>query len=352
MKKKLAVFLSAAVLSILAAMGSFAAPSAEVPSLFHNDEAWYKDEMAPALFRDGEFYVPSDFIAMFDYISFTTVRNGENLLLTNSNTGDYISILYSRHAACANGKILENVSIFRENGYYYLNAEFIAENLGLFVEYSDGNKSEESSLRFYDQSHVMDFDELLGAYAGEQEETEEAEETEPMETEPEKEPGEHPTHIFLVCRDDGAEGEVLAWSIAERLGFEYTMFLTPTSEELEEIEMNDAVGLSVSSAAEAEEINDRLESLFCRRTHLVLSTGSDTEDNKLSRAGYYILKPVFAVDRTTDASVLFRQLAEYGETHDYVTVLLGNVWQSETLLLLLGQLDQEAYRIGKIHGAD
>ncbi len=350
MKKRLLVLLSAAFLGVLAAVGIFASPSSGVPSLFHNDEAWYKDEIAPALYRDGEFYVPSDFIAMFDYISFTTVRDGENLLLTNGNTGDYISILYSAQAACANGKILENVSIFRENGYYYLNAAFVAENLGLFVEYSDGEKAEDSSLRFYDDNHIMDFDELLGAYAGE---TEEFAETEaPAESEPAKveEPAENVTYIFLICKDSGETGEVLAWSIADRLGFEYSTFLTPSSDIAAWMMGNSSVGLAVSSAAEAEEINDRMESVFYRRTHLVLSTGNDGEDNKLTKAGYYILKPIFEVNRTTDAPVMLQRIVEYGATHDYVTVVLGNVWQSETLLMQLSQLDGETYKIGGIPG--
>lgn len=352
MKKWTAVIAAAAILCAVFAVGIFASPSDNVPSLFHNDEAWYKDEMAPALFRDGRFYVPSDFIAMFDYISFTTLRDGENLLLTNSDTGDYISILASQRAACANGVILEEVSIFRENGYYYLDTEFICDHLGLFVEYSREANEADRSVRIYDNTRMMTFDELLDAYAREQEAETEAkpEETAAESTAPEKNPQDRPTRIYLLCRDASGTEDVLAWSLAERLGFTCTMLLSEESDEIGKVDMNNAVILSVSDAAEAESLNGRLESMYCRRSHFVLSTGDEAEDKTLSRRGYYVMKPDFTVEKSTDASVVFGKLLDYSETHDTVTVLLGNVWQSETLLLLLSELDGAKYDIGAIPG--
>ena len=75
-------------------------------------------------------------------------------------------------------------------------------------------------------------------------------------------------------------------------------------------------------------------------------------DKLLARRGYYILKPDFTVDRTTDASVVLRKIEEYGETRDYITVFLGNVWQTETLLMQLAELDEKDYRIGEIPGSN
>ena len=80
------------------------------------------------------------------------------------------------------------------------------------------------------------------------------------------------------------------------------------SELLFEADMNLALGLIAADAEESEEVNQNLEALFFRKSHLILSTGKDQEDKALARAGYYILKPDFSVDKTTDASVLFRHI--------------------------------------------
>ena len=342
--------LLAAVL-VCAGMAAAASPRDNGPSLFHNDEAWYKDETAPALYADGRFYIPSDILTMFDYISFTTIRNGENLLLTNSGTGDYLSILFKQQAACANGEILEDVIVFSTNGTYYLDAEFAAEHLGLFVEYSREENPAERSVRIYDNTRIMGFEELFEAYAGDRDaETDSsAEET---EEEVPKEPihENRPTRIFLVCGEAGKEDKVSALETAERLGFTCSLFLSADSELLFEADMNLALGLIAADAEEAEEVNRNLESLFYRKSHLILSTGKDEEDKALARAGYYILKPDFSVDKTTDASVLFRHITSYAEGRDYVTVWLGNVWQSETLLMMFAELDEREYMIGEIPG--
>lgn len=357
MKKKTAVVLVLAIACFALTLSVIASSAKNVPTLFHNDEAWYKDEMAPAVFEDGKFYVPSDFLAMFDYISFTTVRDGENLLLTNSETGGYISILHSLRAACANGEIMEDIRIFRENGYYYLDVELVAEHLGLYVEYSREADASERSVRVYDNTRIMGFEELLAAYdGGEAEETGTIGEDDPdglfpAETEPgETVPGEKPTRIFLVCTDSREGDRVSAVETVQRLGFTCSLFLDGESEWLREVDMNKGLGLSVTSLEEAEELNGTLDSLFCRKSHIVLSTGNDGEDQRLSRAGYFILKPDFIVNNTTDASVVLRKIEEYTETREYITVLLGNVWQTETLLMEFAKLDGNEYKIGEIPG--
>ena len=58
------------------------------------------------------------------------------------------------------------------------------------------------------------------------------------------------------------------------------------------------------------------------------------------------------MDRTTDASVVLRKIEEYGKTREYITVFLGNVWQTETLLMQLAELEEKDYRIGEIPGSN
>lgn len=347
--KSVSVVITVFLLSAVFGTASFSAPADDAPTLFHNDEAWYKDEIAPALLKDGILHVPSDFISMFDYITFTTESEGENLLFANVQTGDYISILYSARAACVNGRIIEGVSIFREHGYYYLDVEFLCDNLGLLVEYSGEESITDRSVRVYDDERMMDFDTLLAMY---DEEEPEAVPDEPVE-EPEK-PDEgadySPTRIYLICRDTAKSDIVLAWSLADRYGFDYSLFLTAESENIGAFDLSREIGLSAASLEEADRLNERIADVFRQKSHLVLTTGDDAVDSQLSAAGYYILKPDFTVERTTDAYHMFGEIVKHAAAYEYVVVLLGDVWQSETLLRYLDGLDKNYYSIGKIDG--
>lgn len=329
---------------LLAAFGAVSVFADDVPTLFHNDEAWYKDEIAPVLLKDGILHVPSDFISMFDYITFTTEREGENLLFTNTQTGDYVSILYSERAACVNGRIMEDVSIFREHGYYYLDVEFICDNLNLMVEYSGGESITDRSVRIYDSDRMMTFEELLAMYDEEEPET--------VPDEPDRGADYSPTRIYLVCRDTTETEYVLAWSLADRYGFDYSLFLTAASENIADIDFSEEIGLSAVSLEEADSLNSRIENVFRKKTHLVLTTGDDAVDSQLSEAGYYVLKPDFSVERTTDAYQMYSEIVKYAAAYECVVVLLNDVWQSETLLRYLDTLDKSYYTIGKIDGVN
>lgn len=337
-----------AVLLLCATFGmtAFSASDRDAPTLFYNDEVWYKDEIAPALLRNGVVHVPGEFIAMLDSISLTTENDGDNFLFTNTETGDYVSILYSAGAACVNGRIVEGASLFRENGCCYLDVEFMCENLGLTTEYSDETAGASRSVRVSDGDNVMTFEELLAAYDS-------AEETSPPETTPEEDddaPDYSPTLIYLICRDTQDAQTVLARSLAERRGFSYSCFLTPETEDFSSLGKAREIGLSVASLEEAEALNDRLQEAFLQKTHLVLTTGDDEEDRRLEEAGYFVLTPDFTVRRTTDARVTFGEIIQFAATREVATVLLGDVWQSETLLAYLDELDKGYYRIGKING--
>lgn len=353
MKKTVTVVLAAVLCAVLG-LSVFSDSAHRVPSLFHNDEAWYKDEMAPALVRDGKWYVPCEVLSMFDYISTVSVRDGENLLFTNTETGDYLSVLVSQRAACVNGEIVEDVGVFLENRYCYIDAAFVCGCLGLEMEDSsgmaEGNKGI-SAIRIYDSSRMMSFEELFAAYTAEEEsipdETEESEDPAPAETEKEE---AHPVEIYLICGEERDDEPVSAQEIAERLGFSYSLFLSPGSGRITALDLNNAIGFRVSNFGEAEAMNGRLEALYCRRTHFVLSTRKDEEDKKLMRAGYYVMKPDFSVEKTTDAELVFESIVAFGEMRGYVTIFLGNVWQTETLLMKLAELDEEQYEIGRIPG--
>ncbi len=339
------------MISAVSAVVLFAVPADNVPTLFHNDEVWYKDETAPALLKDGVFHVPSDFIAMFDYITVTTERDGENLLFTNEQTGDYVSVLYISRAACVNGTVWEDISIFRENGYYYLDVDFVCGNLGLLVEYSDHENITDRSIRVYDEEKITDFVDLLASYSEKEEESTPAERPELPDMLPEV---DHRVRIRLICTASEETDGVIAWSIAEQLGFTYDAFLTAdfSLQTVMKTEGYASLGLAVATASEAEKANERLANLFFRKTHVVLSTGDEEEDALLGRRGYVVVKPDFSVSGTTDAAVMFNEIVAFAGKTGEAVIFLGDVWQSETLLLYLNSLNRTLYNIGALRETD
>lgn len=310
----------------------------DVPTLFHNDEAWYKDGVAPALMKGGILHAPGDVFAMLDGVTFTV--EGENLLFINENTGDYVSVLYSDQAACVNGRVTEHVSIFREGGYYYLDAAFLAESLGFTVEYAP---SPAMALRINDGTQKMAFDDLLSLYT----ETDDDAHAPPTSSVDED---FSPTQIYLICRDSAETSYVFAKSMADRYGFGYSLFLTPDSEITTHLSRTEETGLSVSSVSEADELNERLSAVYRQKSHLVLATGEDAVDHALTEAGYYVLTPDFTVSLSTDAQQMFLDIVRRAALEEYAVVLLDDVWQSETLLQYLDTLDKEFYHIGRIDG--
>ena len=55
-----------AVLALLIVPASVFAAVGDVPSLFHNDEEWYKDGLYPLAVRNGEYYIPAELFSMFE----------------------------------------------------------------------------------------------------------------------------------------------------------------------------------------------------------------------------------------------------------------------------------------------
>ena len=106
----------------------------KVPTLFYNDDAWYKDSSSPLVERGGEYFVPAEIFKMFDSISVTTPTS-DNLLIHNTETGEYISMLFSSQSAAVNGEIIRGVGLFRDSGAYYVNAETVGNAVGIKREY-------------------------------------------------------------------------------------------------------------------------------------------------------------------------------------------------------------------------
>ncbi len=70
---------------------------------------------------------------MFDSVTVTVPRE-DNLLIQNTATGWYLSVLFRDQTAAENGRILENVGVFRDSGMYYVEAVLACRAVGLETE--------------------------------------------------------------------------------------------------------------------------------------------------------------------------------------------------------------------------
>ncbi|MBR2435747.1 MAG: hypothetical protein IKB22_09780, partial [Lentisphaeria bacterium] len=309
----------------------------DMPTLFHNDEAWYKDSMAPLLMKDGRYHIPADLLGMFGDLTVSSHQDNDNLLITRGTgaEGTYVSILFSDKTAVIDGRLQENVGIFRENGFTYVDGEWIAEIFSLTCTYArteNGN----TVLRLSDAEAARTMEELMTLYR------EEPMQTAPM---PEKEPartGEDGIRrIYIVTGDNYENPEFTpAEAVVKNSGLVCTMFLHGRSdpEKYWEYAFFGNAGICAGSAEEADAVNDRLESLFCRRLEYVLPAYGDTDREALRQAGYIVVEPDFVVDYSTDPDAIYGELTAFLEENDSVIVKVSGDGCSQRMIALLCNL--------------
>jgi len=310
-------------------------PDGSRASLYHNDEAWYKDSMAPLLLKDEVYHIPTDILEMFPDISVQAYADNDNLLIHNTETGDYVSILFSTASAAVNGEIIENVDIFRQNGYHYVNAEWIAGICGLecmFQEDAYGNML----LRLTDGEQRRTFQELLASYTGDGQREESSTETEESVT-PEK---ENIKRIYLVCTDTPGSTYTAADMIADN-GLICTEFLREGSGEVKILKNSlygtGGVYAGDCTVAAAERVNAAVERRLCRKLSMVLLPyAADT--SALTEAGYVPVVPDFTVDYQTDPDRIYREMLVFLETNDNVILRIDTDGCSQRMLVLLCEL--------------
>ena len=326
----LAVVVSAAI-----GVGVLAGGSA-VPSLFHNDEAWYKDSVAPLLVKNSVYHVPADMFGMFGDIGISWYREEENLLMTHTD-GRYVSLLFSTRTAVVNGTIQENISVFRENGYTYVDVEWLAGIFSLVCEYAQSEDGR-MILRVADGGAVRSMEDLLSRYAV-QYTPEENKEPDAVETEPL--PGDGIKRIYIVTDDNYEKlGYVPAEDIVASSGMVCSLFFHAGSsdEKLREHGFFGSGGICAGSVAEAEAVNARLEKMGCRRMELVLPACDSTDREAFRQAGYVVLEPDFAVTPTTDPDLMYEELYAWMLEKDTAVVRVGWDGCSQRMLALLCNL--------------
>lgn len=327
------------VLAILVSLGigiGVLADGSAVPSLFHNDEAWYKDSVAPLLVKDSIYHVPADMFGMFGEIGVSWHREEENLLITHTD-GTYVSLLFSTKTAVVNGQIQENISVFRENGYTYVDAEWLAGIFSLVCEYAQSEDGR-MILRIAEIGAVRSMEELLSRYTAEYTP---AETKEPETGEPEPQPGDGIKRIFIVTDDNYEKtGTVPAEDIVESSGMVCTLFFHQRTKDAKLMEygfLGDG-GICVGSVEEAETMNARLKKLGCRRMGLVLPADENTDRDALRQAGYVVVEPDFTVTPTTDPDLLYEELYAWMLENDTAVVRVGWDGCSQRMLALLCNL--------------
>jgi len=302
------------------------------PSLFHNDEAWYKDSIAPLRTRNGQMYIPIDMLNAFDEMNVIYGNEKENILVFHTD-GRYVSILYSDNTAIVNGDLHTEVHVFREGGTYYVHAEWIADLFSLKLEYAaDG----ENILRIADGTEIRNISELLAVYDTAAEYPEE-----PPVVGDDAEQPDGVKRIYLVTADNYENMNFpAAENIVENSGLVCTVFVHEGSsmEKIHRYYLQGSGGICAASAKEAEALNNALETRFMRRAQWVLLLSEDADKEVLYRAGYVVVEPDFVVNYRTDPDLVFEELVKFLETEDSAVVQISGDGCSQRMIALLCNL--------------
>lgn len=338
MKKTICALL-AAIVAIFGAVGVYAS----VPSLFHNDEAWYRDGAAHLIERDGVYYVPAELFELFSSVRVTEYDTG-NLLIYNTETGGYISILIDKGRAAINGEITEDVRVFRNDSVVYVEALRVAEIVGIKAE-TINHPEGGVSMRFTDGNELLTTERLMEAYykaGSESDEFADLTEEENLDLK----------RIFILCREPEEDSEYSALELLRGYDMGYTLFLSEeTSAEFllyalaggEYGILTDTSGSGEETVSRLNAMNERFGKITHYRTHFTMTAGSYEADEALAKSAYCPVIPDFTVDPSTDADVMFADMLQYLGENTYCFLLLEDCLQTARMLELLDKIDREQF---------
>ena len=318
--------------------------AAEIPTLFHNDDAWYKDGVSPMLEREGKRYIPADIFTMFDYMSVTTPTS-DNLLIHNTETGQYVSLLFMQQSALINGELYENIGLFRDGGVYYVEADAVLEGLGFMTRLyicEDGSVS----MQICDAGVVSEtFTELVKSYLPEEETGDDYTDEEiPENTD------DGAALIYLFCAEPDPASEFTAQEALEDGRLDYTIFLDGENDGRNVIRysVGQLCGLLLPETEDAMarlgEINEEFLKITRRRVSLILSSGDEETDESLRSAGYYPVKPDFEVNGSSDPESLIWEIKSLANEKGSCTLWLEDCWNTVEIARMIAELDEEQYR--------
>ena len=338
--------ISAALLCLLLLLAAVPASSADAPpSLFYNEEPWYKDALAPLVERDGVVYIPAEFCAMLDGIELTTPREG-NLLLSNRNTGAYVSILFPECSAVLCGKIVDDIGVFRDGSMYYVEAQTVCGALG--IEWESGEWDNGAAIgQIGDENRRQTLDELLSGYRS-MSSIDLYENTDPV---PETPSGPQ-KRIYVLCGapydgvtdEDGREYNV--FRTLRDAGMACTVFLREDAADGDVLAAVScgAYGLMPPDGADgdlAETLlarDGQIRNLTRRHARLTLSTGDASADADLRKAGFAPLAPDFTVDAASDLWNTADAIIAHLRYRSSCLVFLEDCWNGEAMVGALGEM--------------
>ena len=165
-KRITAAALMLAVCILAGVLLSTRVDAAAAPSLFHNDERWYRDNSAGLEIVGEVYYVPVDIFGMFSQIELSMDNRRGEFMLYNRETKHYISVLYEEKIATVNGEEEIYLNLYRlHGGYFYVPAEYFCSVLSLSCEVMTSSSSAYGvTLRISDGAQTKTFDELLSGY--------------------------------------------------------------------------------------------------------------------------------------------------------------------------------------------
>ena len=351
-KRLAAVFVAALMAAALAMLPWSAAESSSgkhAPSIFYNDEAWFKDEVLPSVMRDGYCYVPAEFFSMINYITYS-VYDDDNILIFTAD-GKYISILFSDGSAVANGEYAGYVGIFRDSGVYYVRADDVAGPLDIQTEYcQDPENPAKSIIRFYDRETAFSLTELVNNYISPP--------VDPRylfrEDIPALTPDTKKKICFVITMTGDGSGEYEAWEMLETAGLKYTVFLDSESsvEEILKASYQGDYGLfqgeadltSVGKAA------SDIGAYTLYRTRLLLADSESDRSAEFVKNGYIYITPDLHVNGNANAADIFSRILEIAERKHCCIIRLDDCWNSEQIIGMVQQLDTSEYSIVNLRG--
>lgn len=339
--KKRSAMLFAALLAVTFASSS----AASVPSLFHNDEAWYRDSAAPLVCRDDTYYVPAD---LFEQLSGVRVSepSDEALLIYDTESGGYISILVDKRRAAVNGRLIENVGVFREDNVVYVDVMQVSEIVGVAVEtivHEDGG----ISLRLTDGNELLTTELLVASYLPQETVTDEFADWIEEESLDLK-------RIFVLCREPSGTDDtsVSALELLQSYDMGYTLFLSEDTTDTALLAalaggeygmITDGNGSAEETVAALDKMNERFGVMTHYRTHFTIASDSVEVNEALARADYCAVTPDFTVDESVDADVMFADMLQHLGKNTYCFLLLEDCPQTARLLELINKIDREQF---------
>ena len=326
--------------------------AAEIPSLFHNDDAWYKDGISPMIEREGKRYIPADIFTMFDYMNVSTPTS-DNLLLHNTESGRYVSLLFSQQRALINGEVHEGIGMFRDGGVYYVDADAVCEGLGFTTRLyicEDGSLS----MQICDGNVISKtFAELVKSYLPDEEEEEYPEEDYEADVEEDREDNSA-SLICLLCAEPNPAAEFTALESLTDERLRYTMFLDGVNDERNLIRygVSGLFGLTVPETENAvlhlDAVSEQSRKITRQYVRLIRSTDDDDTDEELRRAGYYPVKPDFKVNGASHPESLLQEILDLADERGYCTVWLEDCWNTELITGMIAELDETRYRTANL----